>query len=102
MADDFHGELADIANGIRECPARDLPELADQLDKLGLRMFGADNNRNDEALTLAHAAMERAMGKGADEAHRAMTNNPAAKRIYDCAIQALAGFITMEPSDDQG
>lgn len=43
----------------------------------------------DEAHALAVAAMDRAFGRGLNEAHALLRTNAVAKRIYDCAIIAL-------------
>lgn len=44
---------------------------------------------NDTAYHLAIAAMDKAFGRGVEEAHKAILTDPATRRIYDCAIRAL-------------
>lgn len=56
----------------------------------------------DQAYIHAHATMDRHFGLGVEQAHEILRRSPEAKRIYDCAVNALVEaqqggpFVTLE------
>ncbi|TGT90881.1 MULTISPECIES: hypothetical protein [unclassified Mesorhizobium] len=53
------------------------------------RQRAAEITRARDPYEQAVAAMDRAFGLGAEEAHAILRTDAEAKRIYDCALQAL-------------